>query len=64
MESFWSSMQPELLDRSTWTTRAELTSAISEWIEAFHDSVRRHSGLGYPTPTEYEAIRTAAVAAA
>jgi len=28
------------LDRRAWTTRAELTNAIFEWIEAFHDPSR------------------------
>ena len=51
MESFWGSMQIELLDRRYWTTRAELASAMFEWIEAFYNPVRRHSGLDYtPRP--------------
>jgi putative transposase len=37
MESFWGSMQIELLDRRSWTTRAELASAEFEWIEAFYN---------------------------
>jgi transposase InsO family protein len=36
MESLWSTMQRELLDRRQWSTRAELGSAIFEWIEAFY----------------------------
>ncbi|SDN99602.1 Transposase InsO and inactivated derivatives [Klenkia soli] len=35
IESFWSTMQRELLDRHHWSTRAELGSAIFEWIEGF-----------------------------
>jgi putative transposase len=35
MESFWSTMQRELFDRGNWATRAELASAILEWIEGF-----------------------------
>ena len=50
MESFFGSMQIELLDRRIWTTRAELTNAIFEWIEAFYNPVRRHSALGLPQP--------------
>jgi hypothetical protein len=37
MESFWSTMQRELLDRQHWTSRADLGSAIFEWIEAFYN---------------------------
>ena len=45
IESFWSTMQIELLDRRYWTTRSEQASAMFEWIEAFYNPVRRHSGL-------------------
>ncbi|MEI2809556.1 MAG: IS3 family transposase [Nocardioides sp.] len=54
IESFWSTMQRELLDRRTWTTRDDLATAIFEWIEAFYNPVRRHSALGYLSPAEYE----------
>lgn len=63
MESFWSTMQRELLDRGQWATRHELATAIFEWIEAFYNPVRRHSGLGYLSPIEYEAQHLAATAA-
>jgi putative transposase len=43
MESFWSSMQIELLDRRSWPTPAALASAMFEWIEAFYNRIRRHS---------------------
>ena len=64
IESFWSSMQRELLDRQRWTTRADLTSAIFEWIEGSSNPRRRHSGLGYRSPHEYERLHTAALTAA
>ena len=50
VESFWSTMQRELLDRQTWTTRVELAAAISEWIEGWYNPRRRHSALGYLSP--------------
>jgi transposase InsO family protein len=53
MESFWSWMQIELLDRKRWKTRVELANAIFEYIEVFHNRQRRHSALGYRTPIEY-----------
>lgn len=54
MESFWSSMQIELLDRRKWKTRIELANAIFDYLEIFHNRQRRHSALGYRTPIEYE----------
>lgn len=64
MESSWSSMQRELVDRRTWSSREELASAIFEWIEGFYNPVRRHSGLGYRPPSGFEDLHTAATAAA
>lgn len=56
MESFWSSMQIELLNRRRWKTRVELANAIFDYIEIFHNRQRRHSALGYRTPNEYERL--------
>jgi putative transposase len=64
MESFFGSMQIELLDRRTWSTRAELTTAIFEWIEAFYNPIRRHSALAYLSPVDHERLHTAANEAA
>ncbi|SFU08348.1 Transposase InsO and inactivated derivatives [Geodermatophilus amargosae] len=64
IESFWSSMQRELLDRQTWDTRADLGSAIFKWIEAFYNPRRRHSALGYLSPVAFEHLHTAALTAA
>ena len=54
MESFWSTMQIELLDRKRWKTRVELSNAIFEFIEVFYNRRRRHSQLGYVSPIEFE----------
>jgi putative transposase len=54
VESFFSSMQVELLDRREWATRAELANAIFEYIEAWYNPLRRHSGIGYHSPAAYE----------
>src|SRR5690606_12381761 len=64
MESFWGSMQIELLDRRSWTTRAELGQAIFEWIEGFYNPTRRHSALGYLSPIDYENLHKPALEAA
>jgi len=54
MESFFGTMQLELLDRKTWGTRAELGRAIFEWIESWYNPRRRHSALGQISPVDYE----------
>ncbi len=54
MESFWSSMQIELLDRKRWRTRLELTNAIFDYIEVFYNRQRRHSSIDYVSPVEFE----------
>lgn len=50
MESCWSTMQIELLNRKKWKTRIELANAIFEYIEVFYNRRRRHSSLEYATP--------------
>ena len=64
IESFWSTMQRELLDRTTWHSRAQLASAMFEWIEGFYNPRRRHTGLGDLSPADYEALHIAAEIAA
>ena len=54
MESFWATLQTELLDRQTWPTRSSLRSAVFEYIEAFYNRRRIHSALDYLTPDEFE----------
>jgi len=54
IESFWSRMQVELLDRHRWRTRLELANAIFEYLELFHNRQRRHSSLGMLSPIEFE----------
>ncbi len=54
-ESFFATLQTELLDRSSWATRAELASAIFAFIEGFYNPRRRHSTCGYLSPSNYEA---------
>jgi putative transposase len=56
-ESFVATLKTELLYRSTWPTRQTARTAIFEYIECFYNSRRRHSGLEYLSPTEYEEVR-------
>ena len=64
MESFFGTLQLELLDRRSWTTRAELASAIFEWIEGCYNPRRRHTSIGDLSPVEYERRPAAAAEAA
>lgn len=54
MESFFATLQTELLDRQVWLTRAQLRSAIFEFVEIFYNRRRRHSSLGYVSPEVFE----------
>lgn len=54
MESFWSSMQVEMLNRKKWKTRVELANAMFDCVEIFYNRQRRQSQLGYHTPIEFE----------
>lgn len=58
MESFWGTMQIELLNRRAWRTQLDLAIAIDDWIENFYNPARRHSSLGYLTPNEYEDLHS------
>ena len=64
MESFFGTLQRELLDRRSWTTRKELASAIFEWIEAWYNPRRRHTSIGNLSPVNYERLYTTAIDAA
>ncbi len=57
MESFWGSMQIELLNRQPWRTKMELGLAMADYIEHFYNCHRRHSSLGYRTPNESRGLR-------
>ena len=54
MESFFSSLEAEVLDRYRFTTREEARIEIFSWIEGWYNTHRRHSGLGYVSPREFE----------
>src|SRR6266487_1524577 len=53
-ESFFGTLQSELLDRRRWKTRKELATAVFEYIEGFYNPRRRHSSIGYLSPVDYE----------
>ncbi len=53
-ESFMATLKSELLHRHSWPTRERLRVAIFEYVEGFYNRKRRHSALGYLSPSEYE----------
>ncbi len=54
IESFWGTMQVELLNRKKWRTRLELANAIFEYIEIYYNRNRRHSALSWDSPVAFE----------
>jgi putative transposase len=63
MESFFSLLQKNVLDRQRWTDREELRIAITIWIERTYHRRRRQRALGRMTPIEFEIIDRALQAA-
>jgi transposase InsO family protein len=63
-ESFFATLECELLDRYPWPTRAGLRTAIFDFIEVFYNRQRRHSTLDYRTPADYEHHHQSAAPAA
>jgi transposase InsO family protein len=53
-ESFFATVKTELIHRRAWPTRKAATSAIFDFIEGWYNTRRRHSTLGYLSPTQYE----------
>jgi putative transposase len=53
-ESFFATLERELLDRRRFKSQAEAKMAVFEWIEGWYNPHRRHSSLGYRSPVNYE----------
>jgi transposase InsO family protein len=64
MESFFSVLQKNVLDRQRWLTRRDLRLSITTWIERTYHRRRRQRRLGKLTPIEYETINRTALTAA
>ena len=58
-ESFFGTLQLELLDEHHWTSRQHLALAIFDWIEAWYNPKRRHSYCNMLSPVDYEATYAA-----
>ncbi len=64
MESFFSLLQKNVLNRQRWDTGEELRLAMITWIEKFYHRRRRQRALGKLTPIEFELLHKPAAAAA
>src|SRR5271166_5302877 len=53
-ESFFATLECELLDRNRFKTQAEARNTVFEFIEGFYNPRRRHSSIGYLSPIDYE----------
>ena len=53
-ESFFATLECELIDRRSFQTQAEARRAVFEFIEGWYNTRRRHSALGYLSPNDFE----------
>jgi len=53
-ESFFATLECELLDRRRFRTQAEARMAVFAFIEAWYNPHRRHSALDYRSPIQYD----------
>jgi putative transposase len=58
-ESFFGTLQLELLDEHRWDTRDQLANAIFDWIATWYNPRRRHSFCGMLSPVDYETTTAA-----
>ncbi len=57
-ESFFSTLQHELVDRRSWATKAQARQEISLWVHSWYNQRRLHSAIGMVPPVEYEHTHT------
>ena len=55
-ESFFATLECELLDRHSFHTQTEARLAVFAFIEGWYNPHRRHSALDYLSPNRYEAL--------
>jgi putative transposase len=53
-ESFFATLERELLSRRRFRSQAEAKMAVFEWLEGWYNPHRRHSSIGYRSPVNYE----------
>jgi len=63
VESFFGSLNQELVYRRRFATRAAALVAVEDYIEVFYNCIRRHSTLGFLSPANFESFYPAGNAA-
>ena len=58
-ESFFATLECELIARRSWRTRAEAKMALFDFLEGWYNPHRRHSALGYLGPNDFERAASA-----
>lgn len=53
-ESFFASLQAELIERHNFESKTQARMAVFTWIEGWYNTRRRHGGLGYLSPMNFE----------
>jgi putative transposase len=53
-ESFFATLETELIDRSDWANTAAAKAAVFDYIEVFYNRIRRHSSLENVSPEQFE----------
>jgi transposase InsO family protein len=57
-ESFFATLECELIDRRVWKTQTEVRLAMFTWIEAWYNPHRRHSSLAQMSPINFERMKS------
>jgi len=56
-ESFFATLEKDLLRRHSFATRQEARTAVFDYVETFYNPIRLHSTLGYRSPIDYEKMQ-------
>jgi putative transposase len=62
-ESFFATLECELLDRHSFRTREVAYQSVFEFIEGWYNPHRRHSAIGYQSPLNFERAQALSVSA-
>jgi putative transposase len=57
MESFFGTLKEECVERQKFQSRYEAKRVVFEYLEVFYNRQRKHSSLGYVSPTTYEQMK-------
>jgi len=60
-ESFFSTLETELVIESDWVTKAQAAVAVSDYIDGFYNPVRRHTTIGSMSPIAFERLHSSSL---